>query len=224
MVAYPKWKWTNGIQQELARMVLPLAWLVRIEDTPQHRQWLDLIVQKLVADMDLSGAIRERLGIKGLGRYDRIASNQEYGTKEAPLISENGDPVADMLYTCNFALFALHEAAAATGNPSYTTATKRLADFLIRIQISAPKHADLDGAWVRAFDFNQWEYWASNADSGWGPWGTLTGWTQSWIMNGLMLYETKKSFWDQTTQTFKNETFKKQANEKISAMMQEPNN
>lgn len=223
MAAYPKWKWTNGIQQELARMVLPLAWLVRVEDTPQHRQWLDLIVQKLVADMDVSGAIRERLGIKGLGRYDRIASNQEYGTKEAPLISENGDPVADMLYTCNFALFALQEAAAATGNPSYTTATKRLADFLIRIQISAPKHVDLDGAWVRAFDFNQWEYWASNADSGWGPWGTLTGWTQSWIMNGLMLYETKKSFWDQTAQTFKNETFKKQANEKISSMMQVPN-
>jgi hypothetical protein len=224
MAAYPKWKWTNGIQQELARMVLPLAWLVRVEDTPQHREWLDIVVKKLVADMDNSGAIAEKLGMKGLGRYDRIASNKEYGTKEAPLISENGDPVADMLYTCNFALFALHEAAAATGNESYTNATKRLADFLIRIQISAPKHPDLNGAWVRAFDFNQWEYWASNADSGWGPWGTLTGWTQSWIMNGLMLFDNKQSFWDQTAQTFKNETFKKQANEKISSMMPEPTN
>ena len=223
MGAYPQWKWTNGIQQELARMVLPLAWLVRVEDTPLHRQWLDFVVQKLLADMDISGAIGERLGIKGLGRYDRIASNQEYGTKEAPLISENGDPVADMLYTCNFALFALQEAAAATSNPAYNDATKRLADFLIRIQISAPKHPDLDGAWVRAFDFNQWEYWASNADSGWGPWGTLTGWTQSWIMNGLMLIDAKKSFWDQTAEKFKTEAFKVQANEKISSMMQAPN-
>src|SRR5690606_30839097 len=28
MEAYPDWKWTNGIQQEYARMLLPLAWLV----------------------------------------------------------------------------------------------------------------------------------------------------------------------------------------------------
>lgn len=221
MNAYPQWKWTNGIQQELARMVLPLAWLVRVEDTPQHRQWLDFVVQKLLSDMDESGAIQERLGIKGLGRYDRIASNKEYGTKEAPLISENGDPVADMLYTCNFALFALQEAAAATGNPDYNTATKRLADFLVRIQINSQKHPDLNGAWVRAFDFNQWEYWASNADSGWGPWGTLSGWTQSWIMNGLILFDTRKSFWDQSANAFKNNEFKTQADLKIKSMLQE---
>ena len=221
MEAYPRWKWTNGIQQELARMVLPLAWLVRVEDSPQHRQWLDLVVQQLLAHMDSSGAIGERLGIKGLGRYDKIASNKEYGTKEAPLISENGDPVADMLYTCNFALFALQEAAAATGNAGYQSAVGKLADFLVRIQIRSPRHPDLDGAWVRAFDFDQWEYWASNADSGWGPWGTLTGWTQSWIMNGLLLFESRKSFWDQTGAAFRNEAFRAEARDKIASMLQE---
>ncbi|MGV3641911.1 MAG: hypothetical protein ACO1NZ_15405, partial [Adhaeribacter sp.] len=45
MKAYPQdWQWTNGIQQERARMVLPLAWLVRVEDTPEHRAWLDTVV------------------------------------------------------------------------------------------------------------------------------------------------------------------------------------
>src|SRR5690606_4183610 len=93
MKEYPKWKWTNGIQQEYARMILPLAWLVRVEDKPEHRQWLDLVTTKLLEDMDASGAIREELGLPGLGRYEKIASNAEYGTKEAPLISDNGDPV-----------------------------------------------------------------------------------------------------------------------------------
>lgn len=37
MENYPEgWKWTNGIQQERARMILPLAWLVQVQDTPEH--------------------------------------------------------------------------------------------------------------------------------------------------------------------------------------------
>ena len=33
MKAYPEeWHWTNGLQQERARMILPLAWLLRVED------------------------------------------------------------------------------------------------------------------------------------------------------------------------------------------------
>jgi hypothetical protein len=116
MEAYPnKWKWTNGIQQERARMILPLAWLVRIEDTEEHRRWLHEVVEKLLSNQDESGAIREELGGEG-GQYGRTASNKEYGLHEAPLIFENGDPVADMLYTSNFAFFSLNEAAHATGN------------------------------------------------------------------------------------------------------------
>ena len=49
MSAYPEnWIWTNGIQQERARMILPLAWLVRIEDTRQHRQWLNQVCDDLL--------------------------------------------------------------------------------------------------------------------------------------------------------------------------------
>lgn len=34
MASYPEqWSWTNGIQQERARMILPLAWLYRVEPT-----------------------------------------------------------------------------------------------------------------------------------------------------------------------------------------------
>lgn len=201
MEAYPdKWKWTNGIQQERARMVLPLAWLLRVENTPEHRRWLDTMVQALLRNQDASGAIREELGA-GAGKYGRTASNKEYGLREAPLIFDNGDPVADMLYTTNFAFFSLNEAAHAAGNGQYKAAVTRLAAFLTRIQVKSERHPDLDGAWFRAFDYQRWEYWASNADAGWGAWGTLTGWTQSWIVATQILTLQGQSYWEQTKDT-----------------------
>jgi len=200
MNSYPdQWKWTNGIQQERARMILPLAWLVRVENTPEHRQWLDLIVQEVLNNQVESGAIREELGGAGQGRYGRTKSNKEYGLHEAPLIFTNGDPIADMLYTSNFAFFSLNEAAHATGNPEYHKAVEKLADFLVRIQVKSEKHNDLDGAWFRGFEYDKWEYWASNADAGWGAWGTLTGWTQSWIVAGQVMNARKQNFWDLTS-------------------------
>jgi hypothetical protein len=202
MEAYPgKWKWTNGIQQERARMVLPLAWLVRIEDTAEHRKWLDVLVSKLLENQVESGAIREELGDEGKGRYGRTKSNADYGKHEAPLIFTNGDPIADMLYTSNFAFFSLNEAAHATGNKKYAAAVAKLSDFLTRIQVKSDRYRDLDGAWFRAFEYKRWEYWGSNADAGWGVWGTLSGWTQSWIVATQVLTEQNKSFWELTKKT-----------------------
>lgn len=198
MEAYPdKWKWTNGIQQERARMILPLAWLVRVEDTQEHRKWLDMIVGKLLENQQSCGAIQEELG-SGQGAYGRTPSNKKYGISEAPLIFDNGDPVADMLYTTNFAFFGLNEAARATGNKKYIDAVAKMSDFLARIQIKSNKHCDLDGAWFRGFDYKRWDYWASNADHGWGAWSTLTGWIQSWIIATQVLLEQNTSYWEST--------------------------
>lgn len=198
MQAYPeKWGWTNGIQQERARMILPLAWLVRVEDSPEHRRWLDIVVQDVLKNQVESGAIREELG-SGPGTFGRTRSNNDYGVTEAPLISQNGDPVADMLYTTNFAFFALNEAAHATGNKQYFEAVGKMSDFLTRIQVHSDKYAHLDGAWFRAFDYKRWDYWASNADHGWGAWSTLTGWIQSWIVGTQVLIEEDTSYWQKT--------------------------
>ena len=87
------------------------------------------------------------------GQYRPPRSNAEYGTSEASLIQENGDPVADMLYTCNFAFLGLHEAYAATGEPQYREMADRLAEFFVRIQVRSDAHPELDGGWFRAFDY-----------------------------------------------------------------------
>jgi hypothetical protein len=199
MAAYPdRWRWTNGLQQERARMLLCLSWLVRVEDTPEHRAWLRRMAEEFLARQDASGAIREEIGELGRGMMRPPQSNEAYGSGESPLLQKNGDPVCDLLYTCNFALLGLHEAAAATKEPFYAQAEERLARFLCRIQVRSDRHPELDGGWFRAFDFRLWDYWASNADAGWGAWSIESGWTQGWITSVLAMRQLKTSLWDLT--------------------------
>ena len=199
MAAYPDgWSWTNGIQQERARMVLPLAWLYRVSPTEEHKAWIDLITADIAKNQVGCGAIREELGDPSKGSYGAERCNDDYGRNEAPLIFRNGDPVADMLYTSNFAVFALNEAAFATGDPKIRKMADDLGEFLVRIQARSEKRKNVDGAWFRAFNYRNWDYWASNADAGWGAQSTLTGWIQSWIITTLALMEKGTSYWDIT--------------------------
>lgn len=197
MAAYPAaWRWTNGIQQERGRMLLPLAWLVRVDDRPEHRAWLKRLADDMQSSQVACGAIREELGELDRGDLRPPRSNAEYGSNEASLIQANGDPVADLLYTCNFTFLGLHEAHAATGDPQYRRMADRLAEFLVRVQVRSDAHPELDGGWFRAFDFRQWDYWGSNADSGWGAWSIEVGWTQAWIPTVLALRELNLNLWD----------------------------
>ncbi|MEW6237297.1 MAG: hypothetical protein AB1656_18085, partial [Candidatus Omnitrophota bacterium] len=210
MEAYPgQWRWTNGIQQERARMLLPLSWLIRVKDSPEHRAWLKKMADDLLALQDESGAIREEIGELSQGSCRPPQSNEEYGVNETPLLQENGDPVCDMLYTSNFAFLGLVEAAKAAQEPLYRNACGRLAQFLSRIQIRSEKHPELEGAWFRAFDFQRWEYWASNADAGWGAWSIETGWTQGWIAAGFGMRTRDVSLWDLTKESQAGKSFNK---------------
>lgn len=197
MAAYPgQWRWTNGLTQEMARMLLPLAFLVRLEDTPEHRGWLWRIAGDLLAQMQPCGAIQERLGELDKGSYPPPRSNEAYGTNEASLLQENGDPACDLLYTTNYAFLALHEAAAVTGDETLKRAEDRLAEFLCRIQVRSAAHPYLDGAWMRSFDYELWEYWGSSADAGWGAWCVESVWTNTWIAAVLALRTLNETLWN----------------------------
>ena len=198
MDAYPdQWRWRDSIER--ARFLLPLAWLVRVDDTPEHRAWLRRIADDLLAVQDSCGALQERVNeTGGGGHYFAPKSNEAYGTGETPLIQENGECASDQLYTTGFALLGLHEAHAATGDLAYKNAEDRLADFLVRIQVSSPKLPYLDGTWFRAFDYKRWEYWASSGDAGWGAWSAESGWAQAWTAAVFALRVKKTSFWEMT--------------------------
>ena len=203
MDRYPKWRWTNGLTQEIARMLLPLAFLIRIEDKAEHRDWLNRMAHELLdpegacaGGMRPCGAIQERLGPGGWGKYAPPQSNEEYGTTEASLVQANGDPVCDQLYTANFAFLGLHEAAAATGQEWLLEAEARLADFMCRIQVRSQVHPYLEGCWMRGFDYERWEYWGSSADAGWGAWSVESGWTNTWIAAVLAMRHSGRSLFD----------------------------
>lgn len=196
MEAYPeKLKWQNGFSGEMARMLLPLAFLVRVEDNEENRGWLNRIAEDLLKEMQPCGAIREKLGPLENGKYPQPRSNEEYGTREAAIIQENGDPSCDLLYAANWAVIGLHEAYAATGNLRFKEAEDKLVEFLCRIQVRSSKHAYLNGCWMRSFDYELWEYWGSSADLGWGPWCVETGWTNSWITAVLAVRQMNESFY-----------------------------
>lgn len=193
MDAFPDgWKWTNSLTAEIARMVLPLSFLVKIENTREHREWLKKITDALLENMVECGAIKDKFGDIKMGTYPPPQSNEDYGTTEASIIQSNADPATDLLYTTNWAFLGLHEAAMVTKDEELKKCEDKLAKFLVRIQISSETHPELDGAWLRSFDFEKWEPFGSSADTGWGVWCVETGWTNSWIASVLYLRELER--------------------------------
>ena len=156
-----EWEWNESLTNEQARFLLPLAWLVRVQDTAEHRGWLDRLVTDLLVSQDrLSGAIKQEFGTgKEAGRCGPCApaSNAAYGSGEGPIMHDGTEPLSDALYTLSFAIAGLREAYGATGIERYAAAETRLAEFLVRTQVVSAKHPELSGAWFRAFDFERWE-------------------------------------------------------------------
>ena len=62
-------------------------------------------------------------------------------------------------------------------------------------RLAGAARPELDGAFFRAFDFEKWEVWASDADAGWGAWSVETGWTAPWIHLSLGLRHANTSLW-----------------------------
>ena len=202
-----KLRWMNGLDQERARMLLALSWLVRIKDTPVNREMLNTVVDDVIKLQDECGAIQEELGDLQHSVYPPPQSNEAYGTSEASLIAKNGDKVSDLLYTTNFAFLGLHEAYHATKDPKIKKACDKLAEFLCRIQVVSKDHPEVDGGWMRAFDYGRFEHWGSNADHGWGAWAIESGWTQGWIVSVLALREMNTSVWDLTEDSEVNKNY-----------------
>ena len=199
MAAYKQSQWRWNDNMERSRMLLCLAWLVRVDDTPEHRAWLTKVATDLLAAQDpKTGAIADRLAHAGGGHYHIPDSNDAYGTSETPLIQTNGDPVSDQLYSTGFALLGLHEAVGATGDKKLRAAEDKLAAYLCRIQIRSEKLPYLDGGWFRAFDFGRWDFYASSADLGWGAWCIEAGWGPSWTAATLALRDRKTTMWEMT--------------------------
>jgi hypothetical protein len=196
MEAYPdQWIAECGrLDEELCHMLLPLCYLVRVDDRGRYRDWLQRLVDDILQGMDPCGAIPQRVTVP-------YTTNEQYGTGEAPVVYQTGDAGTDLLYTMNFGFSGLHEASFLLDDPRLENALHRIEAFLIRIQTASDAHPELDGTWYRGFDFNHWEYWGSDGEIGWCLLSTETGWTHSWITGTLVLRQRNQSLWGVTRES-----------------------
>lgn len=208
------WRWTEYLTEEVARALHTAAWLLRAGHalSPQlppnatHLAWMNTLASYLLTQQSASGVggIQEAFGAPGMCDSCPPASNADYADGEAPMSQSNGDPITDMLYTNNFALLGLCEAAAAyaaiaPGAPlarNVTSSCAGLTAFLLSIQTQSTLHPELQGGWPRGFHYSHWTYYASASDIGWGPWSMETGWSATWMATSLGLRLLNTSLWD----------------------------
>ena len=87
--------------------------------------------------------------------------------------------IADIVYCQNSLLYSLNilKDAKFSGfdREKAVRMQDRLVDFLLRTQIDSPDKR-ISGAWMRAFDMDNMEYYGCDKDFAWGPYCILTGW------------------------------------------------
>ena len=178
MSAYPNTVRETSETEEMARLILPLSILYGVTKDPEHKEWLYRVADDLEAHKHPSGGYREW----DTGYTAACARNHK---GECALLAENGDPVADLLYTNNWLPLGFAYAYMVTGDEIYYDRWTSVASFLASAQMySSLPH--LDGAWARAFDLDRCENFGIPYDAGWGPYCIESGWTVGEILLGLM--------------------------------------
>lgn len=175
--AYPHTVREQSETEELCRLLLPTAWLYYATGKAEDKALLYTLVHDLEKMRHPSGGYLE-----WDSDYSAACSRQDGG--ECSLLSRNGDPVVDLLYSNNWVPLGLMQAYFVTGDEEFYRLFCRHADFLRRCQIRSgdPK---LDGAWARGYDVDKMEVFGLPNDVGWGPWAIESGWTVAEITAGL---------------------------------------
>lgn len=179
MARYPHTVREHSETQEMCRLILPLSLLVQARGGATHRQWLYTVAKDLEAHRHPCGAHLE---------WDTgytAAFSRKLG-EECSLLCENGDPVADLLYSVNWLPMGYTQAYLATGDSWFMELWEKTAAFLRAAQLRSP-NPRLHGAWARGVDADRMEVFGNPNDTGWGPCAIESGWTVGEIVAGLSL-------------------------------------
>jgi len=179
MQVYPETIREHSETQELCRLITPLSFLYWITGSKEHKDWLYKVVKDLQRFKHPSGAYLEwDTGYK--------ASRSRKIDSECSLLNENGDPVADLLYSINWLPTGFMQAYFVTKDSYFKELWNEVARFFISSQIHSSNRV-IDGAWARAFDVEFNEVFGSPYDEGWAHWTVETGWTMAEILSGLIM-------------------------------------
>lgn len=113
-------------------------------------------------------------------------------------IGDGSDNIADLLYCNNFCFNALsvliklpEEKRGTLPMEKIRHAYEKLREFLLSIQLNS-SDGRFDGAWMRAFDMDNHEYYGFNKDMDWGSYCIMAGWVMTFIPVVLLLEEEEK--------------------------------
>ena len=177
MAQYPNQHRETSETEENCRLVLPLALLYEYSGKAEHLEWLTRVAKNLEQVRHPSGGYAEW----DTG-YTAACSRNHRG--ECALLADNGDPVADLLYSNNWLPLGFAYAYMVTGDTYFRELWRGIATFMVRAQV----HSDdprLNGVWTRAMDMNRMEPYGVPHDVGWAPCCVESGWTVGEILTGL---------------------------------------
>ena len=179
MSLYPNLRREQSETQEACRLILALSVLYDITGEEKHREFLYRVTADLEERRHPFGGYREW----DTG-YTAACSRESRG--ECSLLSENGDPVTDSLYSMNWLPVGFAYAYHATKDPYFLELWKNVVTFYMRTQMHSADPM-LNGAWCRAFDMDLQEAYGCPHDVGWAANCCETGWTVAEILMGMML-------------------------------------
>jgi len=177
MELYPDNERETSETEEMCRLIFPLSVLYQVTGEEKHREWLYRVSKDLERVQHPCGGYRE-----WDTDYRASCSRRENG--ECALLANNGDPVADLLYSINWLPLGFAYAYMVTRDTYFYQKWLEVAGFLVRCQVHSKDHS-LHGSWSRGFDMNCWEIYGVPHDIGWSPCCVETGWTMGEILMGL---------------------------------------
>jgi len=181
MALYPETRREQSETQEMCRLILPLAVLYDVTGEEKHREMLYRVVRDLERHKHPSGGYCEW----DTG-YKATCSRESSG--ECSLLTENGDPVADLLYSVNWLPMGFAYAYYATGDAWFRNLWKDVVGFCMKAQILS-ENPLYNGSWCRAFDMDLGEAYGCPHDAGWAAYASETGWTIGEILMGMMFMD-----------------------------------
>ncbi len=187
MSHYPETRRETSETEEYCRLIFPLAALYGATGNKEHYGWLCRVIDDLQRLRHSSGGYAEW----DTG-YKAGCSRNHNG--ECALLADNGDPVADLLYSNNWLPLAFSYAYFVTGEERFYKLWCAHASFIASAQMHSSL-GHLNGAWARAFDMDTRENCGMPHDKGWGPHCIESGWTVGEILTGLQFMRVAEKRW-----------------------------